>query len=248
LAHRTAHGGLCFPPKQPQTRFRCVECTKFRYQCDVPANGICQYCRAKKRRPKNLPVNLTNELVVTTSVQKKITKVAKDQVPKERFLRISDTISKYAFIPFVLTSFPLAFLWFSKGELGGLIFPFILVWCLLPPYLISILLNLVTRKPRAIRRLLIDERLIQIAEKRRADIEERQTFYTSSEWLILRKNVIAKQGRVCATCRKYIRDEADITIDHIRPRSKHPHLSLIEENLQVLCRSCNSAKGATDLY
>ena len=95
---------------------------------------------------------------------------------------------------------------------------------------------------------MIDQKVHQIAEKRRIDIEERQIFYGSAEWLTLRKKVIAEQGRVCAICKKYIRDDIDITVDHIKPRSKNPHLALRKENLRVLCRQCNSSKGAKDSY
>lgn len=32
-------------------------------------------------------------------------------------------------------------------------------------------------------------------------------------------------------------------VDHIKPRSKHPELSLCFDNLQVLCEDCNIGKG-----
>ncbi|MCA1806720.1 MAG: HNH endonuclease [Actinobacteria bacterium] len=36
----------------------------------------------------------------------------------------------------------------------------------------------------------------------------------------------------------------NIHVDHIKPRSAYPGLSFDEDNLQVLCQSCNSRKGA----
>jgi 5-methylcytosine-specific restriction endonuclease McrA len=184
--------------------------------------------------------------VVTTAVQKMLIKKAKAKTPKARILRVTDAISKYIFIPFVITSFPLAFLWF--GKLAPLFFVFIPVWCLVPPVLVILMLQLITRNPRVRRRLLVDEKIRQLAEKRRSDIEERQIFYQSAEWLTLRKKVIAEQGRICAICKEYIKDEVDITVDHIRPRSKSPYLALSQDNLQILCRKCNSGKGAKDWY
>jgi len=246
FAHVTRYGGLCYPPKQPLTRFRCAECGKWRRQRTTPSNGICQYCRATKRKPQNLPIKLSDELVVTTAVQKMLIKKAKAKTPKARILRVTDAISKYIFIPFVITSFPLAFLWF--GKLAPLFFVFIPVWCLVPPVLVILMLQLITRNPRVRRRLLVDEKIRQLAEKRRSDIEERQIFYQSAEWLTLRKKVIAEQGRICAICKEYIKDEVDITVDHIRPRSKSPYLALSQDNLQILCRKCNSGKGAKDWY
>ncbi|RYZ77711.1 MAG: hypothetical protein EOP05_00795 [Proteobacteria bacterium] len=32
-------------------------------------------------------------------------------------------------------------------------------------------------------------------------------------------------------------------VDHIKPRSKYPHLELEFSNLQVLCRQCNFGKS-----
>jgi 5-methylcytosine-specific restriction endonuclease McrA len=37
-----------------------------------------------------------------------------------------------------------------------------------------------------------------------------------------------------------------IHIDHILPRSKYPELSLVFDNLQVLCESCNLGKSNKD--
>ena len=42
------------------------------------------------------------------------------------------------------------------------------------------------------------------------------------------------------------RKDSDITVDHIKPRSKYPELALEIENLRVLCRSCNSKKGGKE--
>ena len=39
-------------------------------------------------------------------------------------------------------------------------------------------------------------------------------------------------------------DDDDVTVDHKKPRSKYPSLALKRDNLRVLCRVCNSRKGA----
>jgi hypothetical protein len=39
--------------------------------------------------------------------------------------------------------------------------------------------------------------------------------------------------------------DRDICVDHIRPRKKFKELELEFDNLQVLCRSCNSWKGSS---
>lgn len=72
---------------------------------------------------------------------------------------------------------------------------------------------------------------------------EYQRFYHTDEWRRLRALVIARDGSRCASCRRPIRREEDLTVDHVKPRSRYPELALNPDNLQVLCRRCNSAKG-----
>ena len=91
----------------------------------------------------------------------------------------------------------------------------------------------------------VDARLEELARERQRQIDEARAFYASSEWRLVRKQVVEEQGRVCQECHQHISDDNDLTIDHIKPRSKFPELALDKSNLQVLCRRCNSAKGAT---
>lgn len=37
-----------------------------------------------------------------------------------------------------------------------------------------------------------------------------------------------------------------LVVDHIKPRSKFPELELKEDNLQLLCNSCNMGKSNKD--
>ena len=74
---------------------------------------------------------------------------------------------------------------------------------------------------------------------------EYSRFYQTPDWRNLRELVIERDGPVCRGCARSIDDARDLTVDHIRPRSRFPSLALEADNLQVLCRSCNSAKGAT---
>ena len=53
----------------------------------------------------------------------------------------------------------------------------------------------------------------------------------------LKLRILKRDGYKCRDCG--ISD--DLTLDHIIPESKGGDLS--EENLQILCRSCNSRKG-----
>jgi HNH endonuclease len=69
-------------------------------------------------------------------------------------------------------------------------------------------------------------------------------FYTTPEWRVARLTVIQRDGRVCKMCSERIVLSRDVSVDHIRPRSRYPELALELTNLQVLCRRCNSSKGA----
>lgn len=64
-------------------------------------------------------------------------------------------------------------------------------------------------------------------------------FYTSPEWLKLRKLVLKKYGEVCMKCG----GNKIICVDHIKPRSLYPELELDFDNMQVLCSACNLSKS-----
>jgi len=72
------------------------------------------------------------------------------------------------------------------------------------------------------------------------------TFYTSNAWLELRYDALKRNGGYCELCGRGKRDGASLHVDHIKPRSLHPELALVLENLQVLCEECNIGKGNRD--
>lgn len=65
-------------------------------------------------------------------------------------------------------------------------------------------------------------------------------FYSTDAWDHLRRETLRLQGLRCRACGA---TDTELHVDHIRPRSLYPHLSLDPDNLQVLCRECNFAKG-----
>lgn len=75
---------------------------------------------------------------------------------------------------------------------------------------------------------------------------EEAGFLTSWEWTTLRFKVLKKYGRRCMCCGATPEQGAIIHVDHVKPRSKYPELSLDAGNLQVLCLECNKGKGAWD--
>lgn len=70
-------------------------------------------------------------------------------------------------------------------------------------------------------------------------------FYSSWEWKAARYEALKMYGQRCQCCGWRPGDTARgyLTVDHIKPRSKHPELALSVENLQVLCNDCNMGKS-----
>ncbi len=64
-------------------------------------------------------------------------------------------------------------------------------------------------------------------------------FYDTPAWKRLRRRVLKRYGRACMKCGTH----DGPTIDHVKPRSLFPELSLDFDNLQVLCQPCNSSKS-----
>jgi hypothetical protein len=71
-------------------------------------------------------------------------------------------------------------------------------------------------------------------------------FYESREWRELRYRVFKEHGGKCGLCGRTAKDGAVLHVDHIKPRSKHPELELVFENLQILCEDCNLGKSNRD--
>ena len=169
---------------------------------------------ARLRRQNNTAfVDLTEGLVVTKGVEKRLAKKA-----------TSGTLSALVVI-WVLTFFFISRFPISEWSLLGL----------LPALVLTIFL---VRTWRA--------RVIELGEERKKRLDETRQFYSSPEWNLLRDQVIREADHLCSECGELIQYKEDITVDHIRPRSKYPDLALERQNLRVLCRSCNSRKGAKD--
>ena len=65
------------------------------------------------------------------------------------------------------------------------------------------------------------------------------SFYLTPEWYTLRCKILRMYGSKCMKCGSV----KNIAVDHIKPRSLYPDLALCEDNMQVLCRRCNSSKS-----
>lgn len=89
------------------------------------------------------------------------------------------------------------------------------------------------------------EATARFEQKRRHGKKGATAFYSSWEWKEARFKAIKRYGQQCMCCgfKPSARSDNYLVVDHIKPRSKHPHLALSQENLQVLCNSCNMGKS-----
>lgn len=68
-------------------------------------------------------------------------------------------------------------------------------------------------------------------------------FYKSYEWQKLRFHVFEIHGRKCQLCGNSPEFGGVLQVDHIKPRWLYPELAFDINNLQVLCRECNTGKA-----
>lgn len=74
-----------------------------------------------------------------------------------------------------------------------------------------------------------------------------EDFYNSRDWQACRFDALKKSNGCCTLCGRSPREHGVVLhVDHIKPRSKAPHLQLCRDNLQVLCKDCNMGKGNRD--
>ena len=74
--------------------------------------------------------------------------------------------------------------------------------------------------------------------------QDNDSFYLSREWRELRLRVLEKYECKCMMCGRNPKDHGIVIhVDHIKPRSKFPDLSLTFDNLQLLCADCNLGKS-----
>jgi uncharacterized protein (TIGR02646 family) len=68
-------------------------------------------------------------------------------------------------------------------------------------------------------------------------------FFKSKAWREIRYEALRNTAGICDCCGARASDGVRTHVDHIKPRSKYPKLSLDLDNLQVLCEDCNLGKS-----
>lgn len=217
--------------------FICRECGKRKPGNFFISSSLCKKCSAKRRiSPPNPTVEVSEGVLATKATLRRLRRRAESQIPKTWRDGLASIIVFLCFAVFWYVGFPL-----DKDNLGKSWWPFaLMVWYFFLPGFSGLLLSLKLSAPRNRK---IEEFTVELARRRKEQIEEAERFYGSPEWNALRKSIINEEGTKCNGCRRVIRRKKDITVDHILPRSKRSELALTRSNLQVLCRRCNSRKG-----
>jgi len=217
--------------------FRCASCGRIKRVKYVPTSDLCRRCAAKNRlKVPNELVSITDDVVVTSVVQKRLRGKAETEIPDD-ITAVEDKMKMGVFTFFIITGVIL----FLNTK--GMVSLFALGWGLALPFLITFgVSKLLFDKPKRERNEKIQLRMRELAGERKREIEQRKQVYAAPEWGKLRKQVIKENGRKCAQCGKFIKNNDELTVDHMQPISKYPDLVFKRDNLQVLCRQFNSAK------
>jgi 5-methylcytosine-specific restriction endonuclease McrA len=213
-------------------------------------HGYCKKChtqwrkeKAEERRrlkPANENMEVAEGVVVTKNVRERLEKQAHCDVPRPRRMILSNLCEGIGLFTSLIAILVLAFTIGFHPKYAPFLVTFTVVG-----FVVAHICNRIHTAEETKRMPEVNARLEELARERQRKIDETNTFYASSEWRLVREQVIQEQGRVCQECRSRITDDYDLTVDHIKPRSKFPELALDKSNLQVLCRRCNSSKGAT---
>lgn len=88
---------------------------------------------------------------------------------------------------------------------------------------------------------------------RTTQAERLRAFYNSRDWREARREAWLRLEHICVECGGREDNVGRMVVDHIRSARTHWHLRLDPGNFQILCWSCNVAKGSkadwrSDLY
>jgi hypothetical protein len=180
--------------------------------------------RAAERRERN--------------VEKRLMQTAQAEVPQSLRHRLGRWIPALGVA--LLVGGSIAFFALDlDAYVGGRYLLLVLAVCLLA---VLVLANRMAAGELAKRLVLVRGRLTGLIGERSRRVQESEAFYASPEWKDLRDAVIEEQGLVCRGCGAALGSGGEATVGHVRSRGDRPDLALSEDNLQVLCRTCNPTK------
>jgi 5-methylcytosine-specific restriction endonuclease McrA len=249
---------------------RCARCqqikkeSQFRYiKYFQKRRSICKRCEAVERQGRKRAVEKhVREHGVTPGILERIQRETNGQAEKQARVMILNKLSQATRIRYHVSKVILPLCYFV---LFVLIVPSLLVlWVLITKGVSSdffeiflalgvaaIITAILYRPVHSVDRQIstqyasIREHVFREILLKRIEYEQ---FYRSAEWQILRLSFLRTRKRtqgsyICDFCRNTIWRSRDITVDHIKPRSKFPGLAMSLDNLLLACRRCNSSKG-----
>jgi len=227
----------------------CRKCGWTGHDWGFKYHGYCKKCHSQWRKekaeecqrlkPPNENIEVAEGIVVTRNVRERLEKKAHCDIPHTRRMILSKWWEGIVLCISLIALLVLAFTIGFHPKYA----PYLVILAVLG-FIMAKVCNRIHSDEETKRMPKVNARLEELARERQRQIDETNAFYASSEWRLVREQVIQEQGRVCQECRRRITDDYDLTVDHIKPRSIFPELALDKSNLQVLCRRCNSAKGA----
>jgi len=241
----------------------CRECGRRKPSNYFISESLCKKCAAKRRRPRANPVvevtlpsgreALTGApvaarpLLATQAVVGRLQRQAETMVPRTLRDHAASLLPPFAFATFWaigyfsgLSPLPESFRDLSPVLMWAWLL-FWISWYTAIPGAIGFFCSFRLSRPRDMR---VAMQLYQLAARRAEAMSNAEQFYASPEWNAMRMAVVALSDGLCKSCRRRLRHKGDLTVDHILPRSRFPERALDPANLQVLCRRCNSRKGA----
>jgi len=194
---------------------------------------LCKSCATKKAESI---VEVAEGILASEHVLKRLRRKADSQIPRTWI----DTLGEVSYaIIFLLLFIGFFYLLEFKWAFGLLLTGLPLIAMHFVARQLGDFIQSELSQPREAK---VQVLITELARQRKEKFEEAERFYTSPEWNTLRELVISEEGSTCKKCGREIRRQSDVTVDHIKPRSKHRELALARSNLQVLCRRCNSKK------
>jgi len=224
----------------PDTKYSvCIECGRQKPRNEFESKKLCRACSLKLQGL----IEVDNGLIVSQRVHDRLWAEAYSQAskndidPKYRNARLIGLLTDLIVtISLSLIGLIIFGSWGAViGVLWGLYLSFLIYDLIVKPY-----------KNRRASRIFVKaaKKTVELVTIRKQKIEEQQLFYNSPEWKKIRAQIIREHQHICNECKQKIIKNEDLTVDHIKPRIKFPKLALEKSNLQILCRKCNSSKGA----
>ena len=215
----------------------CSECGKKKLGSHFASLTLCKLCAAQRT---SRVVEVGDGILTTKVILKRLRRQAESQTPftwRDWLARILPVI---VFPLFWYIGISVGYRDSNPIDSGFFFFIAWVFWMVTIPGCLGAWLGSKLSTPREAS---VQVLTVELARQRKEGLEETERFYASPEWNALRQQVVAEEGTRCKDCRREIKKQLDVTVDHILPRSKHPELAFTRSNLQVLCRGCNARKG-----